>query len=54
MRQISQTRHVKVTEVARTIIKAHRSVSGPRPPRAQAQPASQRDSLPEAAAPAAD
>ena len=32
MRQISQTRHVKVTEVARTIIKAHRSVSGPGPP----------------------
>jgi hypothetical protein len=31
MREISQTRHVKVTEVASTIIKAHRSVSGPRP-----------------------
>jgi len=29
MRQISQTRHIKVTEVAGTIIKAHRSVSGP-------------------------
>jgi hypothetical protein len=31
MRTISQTRHVKVTEVAKTIIKAHRSVSGPGP-----------------------
>jgi ANTAR domain/GAF domain len=30
MRETSQTRHVKVTEVAKTIIKAHRSVSGPR------------------------
>ena len=29
MRQISQTRHVKVTDVAATIIKAHRSVSQP-------------------------
>jgi hypothetical protein len=29
MRQISQTRHVKVTDVAATIIKAHRSVSPP-------------------------
>jgi hypothetical protein len=31
MRQISQTRHVKVTEIAKTIIKAHRSVGGPGP-----------------------
>jgi hypothetical protein len=31
MRGVSQTRHIKVTEVARTIIKAHRSGSGPRP-----------------------
>jgi hypothetical protein len=31
MRQISQTRHVKVTEVAATIISAHRSVSQPDP-----------------------
>jgi hypothetical protein len=29
MRQISQTRHVKVTDVAATIIKAHRSVGQP-------------------------
>jgi hypothetical protein len=29
MREISQTRHVKVTDVAATIIKAHRSVSPP-------------------------
>jgi len=29
MRQISQTRHVKVTDVAATIISAHRSVSQP-------------------------
>ena len=29
MREISQTRHVKVTDVAATIIKAHRSVSQP-------------------------
>ncbi len=35
MRQTSQTRHIKVTEVARTIIKAHRSVSGPKPPGSQ-------------------
>ena len=58
MRQISQTRHVKVTEVARTIIKARRSVIGPRPPRAQVQPpgppqASQQESQPEVAGPAA-
>ncbi|MEP7024430.1 MAG: ANTAR domain-containing protein [Actinomycetota bacterium] len=31
MRQISQTRHVKVTEVAATIISAHRSVKQPDP-----------------------
>jgi len=36
MREISQTRHVKVTEVAKTIIKAHRSVSGPGPAGRQA------------------
>ena len=29
MREISQTRHVKVTDVAATIIKAHRSVDQP-------------------------
>lgn len=52
MRQISQTRHVKVTEVARTIIKAHRSVSGPRPPRAPTPtqpPGRPPEGLPEAA-----
>ena len=32
MRQISQTRHVKVTDVAATIIKAHRSVDQPGQP----------------------
>jgi hypothetical protein len=32
MREISQTRHVKVTDVAATIIKAHRSVSQPGQP----------------------
>jgi hypothetical protein len=36
MRQISQTRHVKVTEVAATIISAHRSVSQPDPGDSQA------------------
>ena len=47
LREISQTRHVKVTDVAATIIKAHRSVSQPgaaepgaaRPARSLAQPA---------------
>jgi hypothetical protein len=32
MREISQTRHVKVTDVAATIIKAHRSVDQPGQP----------------------
>jgi hypothetical protein len=42
MRETSQTRHVKVTEVAKTIIKAHRSVSGPRPAGQAARPSSDR------------
>jgi hypothetical protein len=40
MREISQTRHVKVTEVAATIIKAHRSVSQPGEPGSADQPGS--------------
>ena len=40
MRETSQTRHVKVIEVAKTIIKAHRSVSGPRPSGQAAAPPS--------------
>jgi hypothetical protein len=38
MREISQTRHVKVTDVAATIIKAHRSVSQPGQPGSADQP----------------
>ncbi|HEX6856291.1 MAG TPA: ANTAR domain-containing protein [Streptosporangiaceae bacterium] len=38
MRQISQTRHVKVTDVAATIIKAHRSVTPSGPPGDTGQP----------------
>jgi hypothetical protein len=45
LRQISQTRHVKVTDVAATIIKAHRSVSQPAP-EGQASQASQDASSP--------
>jgi hypothetical protein len=40
MREISQTRHVKVTDVAATIIKAHRSVSQPGAAEPGADPAS--------------
>ena len=41
MREISQTRHVKVTDVAATIIKAHCSVSQPGQPGSASQPAGQ-------------
>ena len=41
MREISQTRHVKVTDVAATIIKAHRSVS--QPVRAASSPPGEQD-----------
>ena len=40
LREISQTRHVKVTDVAATIIKAHRSVSQPGAAEPGADPAS--------------
>ena len=40
LREISQTRHVKVTDVAATIIKAHRSVSQPGTAEPGADPAS--------------
>jgi hypothetical protein len=48
MRQTSQTRHIKVTEVASTIIKAHRSVSGPgqRPAGAQGLKSTERPRAP--------
>ena len=51
LRQISQTRHVKVTDVAATIIKAHRSVSQPGQPGPDGQAASSPGGPQESASP---